>query len=233
MARFPRTRRTFGRNARRKAMMRRYRFRGLRYNIFSRILPKNSIYNYRQVLSGGSIGPINSDVMQQSNTASFYNYVFTIGDLPQFASFNALFDNYRINAVVMKFQRSTIPVTATSGLGTPGSNAIIAYVKDYDDGNALTTLDQAYEYQNCKIYPVSDINNKPIIVKIRPRYAVQLYQTSVSTGYKAQRGGWLDMSQSGVPHYGIKVALEEYFDASYKQTFRVWATYYVSFKNVK
>lgn len=171
------------------------------------------------------------------------SYVFSLDQLPNFTEFTNLFDQYRINKVVLKlipqFNQSTYNVghpssTIPSGLPA-GRNPRLFIANDYDDDTVPANADVLRQYANVKVYPV--MNNKTITHIITPATQMQAYETLASTGYVPKFKQWINCSDNNVPHYAVKWSLENtaaiFNDPALQCTFfKVEATFYVAFKGV-
>lgn len=199
-----------------------------------------SKYHFRRIVNLSNItGGI-------SGAANFGTYTFSLDQLPNYTEFTNLFDQYRINKVVLKlipqYNQSTFNVghannTATSGQ-LSGRNPRFMIVNDYDDDTAPVNMDTLRQYANVKVYPV--MNNKLIKHTITPATQMMAYETIGTTGYIPKFKQWINCSDSNVPHYAIKWGIEDTSAinntaaslANAQVYFRVEASIYLSFKGV-
>jgi hypothetical protein len=134
------------------------------------------------------------------------------------AEFTTLFDQYRINYVVLKFMCGTLETNSTD-------NATMTIACDYDDGNAPTNVSDLFQYDNCKIYSYG----KDINVKLKPRIAMAAYGGAF-TSYANAGGMWLDVASPAVEYYGVKACLTR---CNAQCTYRIYATYYIELKSTR
>lgn len=154
-----------------------------------------------------------------------YAYQFQLNQLPNFAEFQGLYDQYKISKV--KFQ--LIPrfnFANSSGSGNVGS---IFSVMDFDDATAPTSRDDLLQYQNLKRTKMTSTLTRTI----SPAVAVQIY-TAPIPGFSPKRT-FLDLGNAAVPHYGIKL----WVDGSLAGTspnpmiFDLQVKFWLSMKNVR
>jgi len=139
--------------------------------------------------------------------------VFSLSDMPGVAEFEALYDRYMLTCVVVRFRivnnpDAAYPLNLSSTVFTSnGTNWFprLFYCPDYDDNNA-ETLSALRERAKTKMKVLKP--NSYFKAVIKPACTVQTYYTTVSAGYAPKWKQWIDMSQSSVPHYGLKWVLD-------------------------
>jgi len=151
-------------------------------------------------------------------TDSFFSFNFELAYLPSYAEFTALYDQYRIESVLVRF----VPTVNTS---TPADalQGFLALVVDYDDINNPSSMDQMYQYGNCAVYPA----NKEVVAKIRPRAALAAY-SGTFTSYANIGNMWIDVASPSVQHYGLKAG---YTQSSPVHSWSVFSTYSLAFRS--
>jgi hypothetical protein len=128
--------------------------------------------------------------------ATFSVFNFTLANLDQVASFQTLFDQYRI----AKIEFATVP--RMTGAPTATTNtALFASVIDYDDATALGTFEAATDYQSVLTSSGSDGHFRTFI----PHCAIAAY-SGTFVSYANVPAPWIDCASPGVIHYGIKTA---------------------------
>lgn len=139
-------------------------------------------------------------------------WVFKFGDILEHTEFSSLFEKYRIDSVVMKFQLINNPNTAYP-LNTASSSSVAAstnwfpkmwYAID-DDGGVTDTISTMKERQGvrCRILEP----NKTVTVVIRPKIRVLAYNTATTTGTVPKRAT-IDMADHLVPHFGLSTVID-------------------------
>lgn len=167
----------------------------------------------------------------------FFALVFTLSDLPQVASFQAVFDSYRINKVTVKFiplqNVSPLKSADTAGANQNGVNQDLETVIDYDDGNILTSRSAALEYDTYKVTPCYAKH----VRTITPKMSMNAFKTSGTTiGYIQEAKQWIDAAYADVEHYGIKGCIPRYSinaTQDIQSAWRVYATMYFSCRQVR
>lgn len=202
-----------------------------RRRVQRKITGVGKIHTFRQGVAGGLMTVISTALtgnnIVQSSLANIYtSFAFTLNDIPQVATFTALFDMYKIDKVVMTIYPQSMQTN--SGANVVSENLGL-YVLDYDDAASLPSYSAGAEYENVKYFQVS--SNKPIVITVKPRIAMAAYNGAF-TGYANTRAQWIDCGSPGVQHYGIKVVVP-IGAANYLQNFYVNSVYYFSFKNVR
>jgi hypothetical protein len=157
------------------------------------------------------------------NTSTSYG--FTLGQLPDASNFIGLYDEYRINKVIIKF----IPKYTDVILNTAGVNASMQQLHtaiDYDDSLALpsaTALNEITQYQSHKFTQGNRIHTRVLVPKI---------ELSVGGGGQAPKSRqWLDCDNSTVLHNGVKVFIPR-LNVAATVFYDVQITTYLSFRNV-
>ena len=229
-------RRRFARRLRRRAKR-----TFARHTIKRRLrLSAGTVYRFKQTVSGAGIAnfsfggtPGAVDNLSQTVAGQAISMGFVANDLPQWTTFAALFDQYKITCVVLKFWPAASQATYNTS-NPPAVQTFFANAIDYDDVNAPAGLNYILQYENAKKWPCLTSRTKPYKVVIRPHLAMSAFIASGSVASAYNTGSrWLDCAQNTVLHFGFKGWLEAQASANARTNFRVEATYYVSFKNVR
>lgn len=179
---------------------------------------KRSVY-----LSGNILSSITSDVFQGLS--------FTLSQVPNNSEFTSLYDQYRINGIKWTLipRGNTAELTGAPPTVFQGQSTGIFSAIDYDDATAPTSINQLCEYQNMKMTRATQMHSR----YIKPRVNLQGI-TNAGTGAVGSTmntRGWLDVSQINVPHFGLKLALQQ--SVNYNLTYDVKIDFYLAFKNVR
>lgn len=162
------------------------------------------------------------------NTTHNDVYTFQANDLGQIASYNELYDQYRIDKVVCTFQvmNGSIPRDAAGFYTTLGR---IHSIIDYTDNNSsygLTDLINDSTYKCTK----TNRDHKRVVY---PKYLNDIGGNAAS---QPTNKGWISTSDGAVSHYGIKLLFEGgsgpnsgYISFTVQPKF----TYYLKFKDPK
>lgn len=163
-------------------------------------------------------------------------YKFEIADIPQFSTYSALFDQYRLTGVKMTF----LPTTNTNDMSNVGGTFISSI--DLDGDTTITTFDDILQCSNSKTSPWSTAGGmtpyKKLFVKPRTRDALVrdiCNNVPVLSTALGDRNQWIDLGDRGTTeHYGFNVGW--YFgnaQLNNNQELNVITTYYISFRKVR
>jgi len=131
-------------------------------------------------------------------SANGFAYEFRLGYMPNYTEFTALFDQYRLVKVYVKF----IPLQTESAYGsTVPANGYIITSTDEDDANAHTSRDAALSCQTHQINGVCEEFTRVVY----PRAAAAVYSGAVSTSYaQTAPDTWFDAANVNTSFYGLK-----------------------------
>jgi len=180
----------------------------------------NKIYKFKQCCQRGTITSQSGGVVTETN------YSFALSDLPQSATFAALFDQYKIDYVVIHFlPRGNMNQNSATNNAQMGTYLTAI---DLDDTANISTEDALRQFQTCKEMSML----KATSVGLKPHVAIAAYSGAVFTSFANKGNQWIDSANLGVPHYGVRTMVsatannvDVYFD--------VRAEYYFSCKNVR
>jgi len=145
------------------------------------------------------------------------DFEFKFNQIINYTEFSTMFDNFRIDYVVLKLQLISNPYAAAQ-INTANNVQLTStyansnnwfpklwYIRDYDGGGS-ENLSTMKERQGAKFFVMKP--NREYSIKVVPKVAVQTYRTSTSTGYAPKRL-FLDINNGlDVPHYGIKTVFD-------------------------
>lgn len=166
---------------------------------------------------------INGDVSRTAKGA----LTFAIQDVPGLSDFTSLFDYYKISGVKLRFTTLLDPTSQAAGNSFyPKLYTAI----DLDDDTPPTSSDDLRQRANCKIHWLQP--NRSYDIFLRPRYLKNVYISGVSTGYEIGKQTWLDLSNTNIPHYGLKFVIENLAN-DLGQSVQVEATYYIAMRGTR
>lgn len=120
-------------------------------------------------------------------------FAFSIGDIPNIASFVATFDQYIITKIV--FRIKSVGVTATTG-----GSFILMVVVDRDNSNLLTSQTQAEEYQNMQeLRAAQSFQGDSLVITFVPTLLVPALAGNTVVGPR-----WQDVAVITNQHFGVK-----------------------------
>lgn len=226
--------RSFVRRYRRSRLMRqlplRRKFRRANLNIGasrSRLNFKMQHHHFCRGYSGGIV--ISSTI---ANT-QYFAYNFQPNSMVNPTDFTNLYDQYRMNKIVMKFRLVSDPAGAGGSTST-NTGALVPrlfWYIDYDDATTPASLNEMRERAKCKLAPLSAY--KPIVVKWTPSCLVTGYESGVSSMYIPKFKQWVDMADFGTQFFGIKFAIDEFSNVATPFAVEIEVKYYFSCKNVR
>lgn len=148
-----------------------------------------------------------------SSASSDHNGLYQFGGAMQFqldqtieaGDFSLLFDKYKIKGVKVTFIPLGQPSTNATTVNLADTNfASIAIAVDNDDASLPGSWNTVAVKQDAKIRRLS----KPVSVYIRsPKVASAIYN-GATTAY-SPKTGWVDMTNTSVPHYGLKFYIRD------------------------
>lgn len=179
------------------------------------------------ILVTGAVGSQVNSLVQGVATVGFSIY-FQLKDIPQYVTYQALFDMYRIVKVKLIF-KPMLPVadivTDQALLATP---QFFFTTLDFDDVAVPGTLDVIRDYQHARDRPFY----RQFSIELVPRIAVATYASGVFTAFGNQHAGYIDIAYPDVQHYGVKGVLSA-TTALRAQGWSVYAEYIIDFKNIR
>lgn len=163
-----------------------------------------------------------------SDTTDAFSVIsFHLAQVPNYAEFTALYDQYCITKVDVHFY-SCANSTITDG--TNKHLTQVLSVIDYDDDSYLTSVDDALEYDTVQINSTAQYHFKRTL---KPRVALEIYRSAIATAYgQGAAGTWLDCSDASVPHYGIKMVIPATV-VPYNCRWSIYVKYHLEFRNVR
>lgn len=151
--------------------------------------------------------------LDMTGTEQPLSFEFKLSDLYSYSEFTTLFDKYKLTRAVVSIQMINNPNaiaytnTSTTGTGNVGVNFYprLWYIADHDDSSTTTiaAIKERVGVRSCVLQP-----NKIKKISVKPAVAVQLYKTATTTGYGPRFNQYIDMTDSAVPHYGLKCVFD-------------------------
>lgn len=167
-------------------------------------------------------------VIQQASTADLTNkggQQFQLNSCPDLVSHAALFDQYRICAVKLRF----VPCfTESSGAAAANQSGIVWTYWDNTDATFPTNALEVMERKKFKLHNSCDRWTE---YSRNIRVAENVYKTAATSGYAVGKPKtWISTADQNVPHYGWKWYAENMQNYN---SINVYATLYVQFKDPK
>ena len=142
-----------------------------------------------------NLGTVTSTATGDSLTVLKFNF----DDIPGYADLAAVFDQYKLDKVDLKFVPNGTNAALVGG-GSSQIRSVLYTAFDANDATAPSTLNELIQYQNCTMTPYCDELKRTIY----PRLAVDSSDAEgiVTLG---PAGTWCATSQKDVDWYGLKI----------------------------
>lgn len=224
------------RRRRRMVFKQRDRTQQLRANVSRSIISKrvapHLFKRMTQNVFSETAGNTISGVSNTMGTAfTQFNIQFRLSDLPNSAEITALYDQFMITKIILKFipYRNIAELTNAAASGGLGGGRLITVI-DNDDSTNITA-DSAREYSTAKI---TNYGRTHIRV-LTPAILRQMYESSISTAYTPAFKQWISTTDPTAIHYGVKGGLIVNDSAAVTASiqYSIEATYYFKCKNTK
>lgn len=154
---------------------------------------------------------------------------FKIADLPDYTELTALYDQYRVDKLVVHFISSG---NAIASVGAQDIGTLLTAV-DFDGGATGLTFNQFLSYESCEV--TSHGRDKIITIKPKAELAA-IDVTPVNTSSALPAGNvWWDCSITGIQHHGVRYGLTPYATgySEYAIWYTLWVEAFVTFKNTR
>lgn len=180
-------------------------------------------------LQNGLVGAL---LRQNTSSDVFVSLAFCLADIANLSSLSALFDQYRIDEIQLRF-RSRNPGVFLANQASPNYSSVSPLlVIDRDDATLPTTLLELQQFDNCQQFSAQD----SIDVIFEPSITPSVFSGGAFSGYSVDDSGkyWLDVANTSIPHYGVKLGLPALVSTTTQRfDWDVEAVYKVSFLNVR
>ncbi len=189
---------------------------------------------------GAGFGKVYDLQFTPSATLLAYNsaaYSFSVSDVYNVSEYGALFDQYRIAGVKLRFEFMSASETVfTPASGISQQMTLLVY-EDYDDSTAPTASNAGWQASmegGRAIRKVFPNKTNAFEYVLRPKYLVADVDTSSTTTGRSLGSGWVDGSTGlDVVWRGLKVIgqTNPTTATSAVYNFRVTATYFLEWRN--
>lgn len=145
------------------------------------------------------------DVELKNGLTATSGVVFITGAmLGNFSPLSSAFDTYTIRRYKVDFvpYGNQVYNTAAAVNGLPSTSGVspLYTVVDFDDSNTFASVNAACEYATVKYA----MTGKQHTRYVTPKVPVQLYESSITSGYSSKTNQWIDVATDDVPHLGLK-----------------------------
>jgi len=152
--------------------------------------------------------PLNSSTLQADGTLLVnYKKTFAMSDIPQWASYKALFDDYILSKVVLTMRYNHMIATYSST--TPIVNEIkpLLLIKtDHNDASTGVSWSDLKESEKARLVQMT--GGRPISHVLKPAVQVEAYKTVATSAYCAKFNTSIRTVDDSVPHYGLKIQVK-------------------------
>ena len=159
--------------------------------------------------------------------------VFGTFPMGNMAEYQALFDEYRLDEVSLKFVYSANSTSPT----TSGVMPNILFARDYTDAGG-TSLAQIQQYPDCQ--SLQFVAGKPHTISLKPRVRLSVLAAGGATTVSLDAGKKFMSFTDGtapttVEHFGLKGVFDNQLTgpALYNGYITVYPTYYVTFRSTR
>lgn len=160
-----------------------------------------------------------------------FDIQFRLSDLPNSNEITALYDQYMLSKIVIKFipGRDLALLANLAPVGALAGGRLITVI-DNDDATAVTA-NSAREYNNAKITQYGKIHKRVLV----PAVLRQMYESNIATAYTPSFHQWISTTDPATLHFGIKGGIIANDPASTANsiTYSIEAKYYFKCKNIK
>jgi hypothetical protein len=157
-------------------------------------------------------GLLTTSTTADTQTSMNVGVGFTFGDLTESSTYETLYDQYKIDRVIVYIELINNPDAYLAAGGTVATNFAnvnnnfyprLWYIRDHDD-NTVVSIATIKNYAGVKERILQP--NKKIAISIKPSVLQALQGT---TNFKVDyKPGWLDMADPNIVHYGLKMCMD-------------------------
>lgn len=162
-----------------------------------------------------------------------YAKSWCLADVPGYAQFEGLFDQWKLCMVKMRF-RSSYNMGNQSATGITGAACQhFHWAIDYTDEAAPANYEELEKYQTHQMRMIT--GDKPFDITVRPKLQAMAYE-GIGTGYLPTSPRWIGCDDPNVKHYGIKFAILPTVPGTLGVSVGrlvIYTTYYLAFKQTK
>jgi len=129
----------------------------------------------------------------------YYGIGFQFQDIPDYTSWQAVFDQYRIDQIDLDIR----PMTEASLPGSAPGYSVGWVAVDYDDNATPGTVSSVANYSNVSILSPG----RGLKLSFRPKVDVGVYNSGAAGAGAIVGGLWMDMAYPAIQYHGVKVAI--------------------------
>lgn len=154
---------------------------------------------------------------------------FRLSDLPNYTELTNLFDNYRIVKVMYRWVLFRNVNADSVTLSARGVYPNLMWIHDFNDSSSVGRAQMMTNANMRELY-LSDQRPATKWYSIRPSTLSTTFETGIGApGYSPKWRQWLDTTDANVPHYGIKLNINQLFT---NMVVKLETKYILEFKGV-
>lgn len=179
--------------------------------------------------------PNSTNVIQSTTgTGTEYGFAFRLTDVPNASEFTALFDQYRIQKVVVTFHPRASAMSTTTQIGNSLTGRIMTAI-DHDDNAAIGggtwagIRDALNQYQTCRTHVPQRTFSRVIYPQKRVA-GIDIAGALANTGTGSR--SWTDCAVASALWYGLRVGVQNTTSTG-DIVMDVSLKYYLQFRDVR
>lgn len=193
-----------------------------------------SLYEYIRCTEVGKF----SKVLSPNAGTQTFGFAITLQDLPNYAEFTALYDQYQISFVKWHFICSSSDASTTINDAASSTQfPVNGYIHTAVDKTDVTPsgVDELRQYQSYASHRLTDLNGKKGCVSYQPRVNINIAAEAGTYLAQTHSKMWLDTASSSVVnHMGLKWAVSYPSGIINTQVdLQIYAQVWLKFRNVK
>lgn len=132
-----------------------------------------------------------------TSVATFYGFYVAFNGISDYASYQAVFDEFKI----VQAEVWLVPNLPTSTAESIGQSISVI---DYSDSKTPTTVAGMLEYSTAVVGPATHAHYH----KFTPQVDLAAFQAGATFGYATKAAPWLLLDNPAVQHYGVKLGVD-------------------------
>lgn len=155
-------------------------------------------------------------------------YSIKFQNLPNYAEFKALFEQYQIQKIKLQFFYTQSAITDNTR-----STGYFYFLKDPNDSNNPANINELLENSSVKVCRMTDLNGNYFTQTLYPKVSMEIYKSAITTAYATlKENPFIDLSNDdgATPHFGFKIGCDQLATGGY---LRCIGTLYFKCRQIK
>lgn len=178
------------------------------------------VHHYKRMLTGNfadwPTGAVANTSMRITGALGFTPWLGTfllrgVSDVINSGDFTGLYDQYRVNKLVLKFYLKVDPGAQSAATANVPR---LYWYRDCDDSSSPGSLNEIRENATAKVAVLS--LTRPVTVVLRPNVLNTVYSSNLLSNYQPKWKQWLDMSVPSTNHYCSKFGIDDLSNTNYR-----------------